>query len=175
MAMLLATAAVCGAQAPAGKTDTLTVDARLVNVPVVVQDKKGALVQNLSQENFLLQVDGNPQLIRYFNIDRDLPLTLGLLVDTSMSQRDVIDEEQKASSAFLDDMLNGPAERDKAFVIQFARSTELLQDITSSKPKLQAALKQLDTPGSGRRANPESYLVFRAFVFSGPVIRYFLF
>jgi len=155
-AWLLA-AAVCVAQLPAksaANTDTLTVDARLVNVPVVVQDKKGALVQNLSKENFLLQVDGNPQLIRYFNIDRDLPLTLGLLVDTSMSQRDVIDEEQKASSAFLDDMLNGPADRDKAFVIQFARSTELLQDITSSKPKLQAALKQLDTPGSGRQANP---------------------
>lgn len=160
-AWLLA-AAVCAAQIPAksaantSTANTLTVDARLVNVPVVVQDKKGALVQNLSKENFLLQVDGNPQLIRYFNIDRDLPLTLGLLVDTSMSQRDVIDEEEKASSAFLDDMLNGPADRDKAFVIQFARSTELLQDITSSKPKLQAALKQLDTPGSGRQANPDS-------------------
>lgn len=155
--MLFLAAAACAAQAPAAsqaapaksQAETLTVDARLVNVPVVVQDKKGALVQNLTKENFLLQVDGNPQLIRYFNIDRDLPLTLGLLVDTSMSQRDVIEDEEKASSAFLDDMLNGPADRDKAFVIQFARSTELLQDITNSKPKLQAALKQLDTPGTG--------------------------
>jgi VWFA-related protein len=155
LAAWLLAAGVCAGQAPAkvgtggGAANTLSVDARLVNVPVVVQDKKGGLVQNLTKDNFLLQVDGNPQTIRYFNIDRDLPLTLGLLVDTSMSQRDVIDEEEKASSAFLDDMLNGPADRDKAFVIQFAKSTELLQDTTSSKPKLQAALKLLDTPGSG--------------------------
>jgi len=139
------------AAAPAGgvaTAPTLSVDARLVNVPVVIRDKKGALVQNLAKENFLLQVDGTPQMIRYFNIDTDLPLTLGLLVDTSMSQRNAIEEEQKASTGFLDDMLNGPKDRDKAFVIEFAHSTELLQDITSSKPKLQAALQQLDTPGT---------------------------
>ncbi len=135
---------------------TLTVDARLVNVPVVVHDKRGALVQNLAKENFLLQVDGNPQLIRYFNLDTDLPLTLGLLVDTSMSQRSVIEDEQKASEGFLDDMLNGPKDRDKAFVIEFARSTELLQDITSSKAKLQAALQQLDTPGTEGTADPDT-------------------
>ena len=130
-------------------TSTLKVDARLVNVPVVVHDKKGALVQNLTRDNFILQVDGNPQTIRYFNIDTDLPLTLGLLVDTSMSQRNALDDERTASSAFLDDMLNGPADRDKAFIIQFAHQADLLQDITSSKPKLQAALKQLDTPSFG--------------------------
>ncbi len=135
--------------APDPAPSTLKVDARLVNVPVVVHDKKGALIQNLTRDNFILQVDGSPQTIRYFNIDRDLPLTLGLLVDTSMSQRDTLPDERTASSAFLDDMLNGPADRDKAFVIQFAHQADLLQDITSSKPKLQAALKQLDTPSFG--------------------------
>jgi VWFA-related protein len=138
-----------GSNAQTSNTPTLSVDARLVNIPVVVYDKKGALVQNLVKDNFILQVDGKPQTIRYFNLDTDLPLTLGLLVDTSMSQRDVIDDERTASEAFLDDMLNGPADRDKAFVVQFARQTDLLQDITSSKPKLQAGLKQLSTPGSG--------------------------
>ena len=132
----------------AAPASTLKVDARLVNVPVVVHDKRGALVQNLAKENFVLQVDGSPQTIRYFNIDTDLPLTLGLLVDISLSQRNEMEDEQKASEAFLDDMLNGPKDRDKAFVIEFARRTDLLQDITSSKPKLQAALQQLDTPGT---------------------------
>jgi VWFA-related protein len=136
-------------EAQTSTAPTLSVDARLVNIPVVVYDKKGALVQNLTKDNFILQVDGKPQTIRYFNLDTDLPLTLGLLVDTSMSQRDVIDEERTASEAFLDDMLNGPPDRDKAFVVQFARQTDLLQDITSSKPKLQAGLKQLSTPDSG--------------------------
>jgi hypothetical protein len=133
-------------QTPASTAPTIAVDARLVNLPVVVRDKKGALVQNLTKDEFTLQVDGHPQTIRYFDIDKNLPMTLGLLVDNSLSQRDVIDEERTASSAFLDQMLTTP--KDQAFVIQFARQVELLQDLTSSRPKLQAALKEIDTPGS---------------------------
>jgi VWFA-related protein len=133
-------------QTPAATAPTLSVDARLVNIPVVVHDKKGALVQNLAKDNFLLQVDGHPQTIRYFNRDTDLPLTLGLLVDVSLSQRDAIDDERTASFAFLDDTISS---RDNAFIVQFARQTDLLQDVTGSKPKLQAALKQLETPASG--------------------------
>src|SRR5713226_5591211 len=129
---------------PAPATSTIAVDARLVNLPVVVRDKKGALVQNLTKEDFILQVDGHPQTIRYFDIDANLPLTLGLLVDTSLSQRDVIDEERTASGTFLDQMLTTP--KDQAFVIQFAHQIELLQDLTNSRPKLQSALKEIDTP-----------------------------
>jgi len=136
-----------GEPTPVSTAPTISVDARLVNIPVVVRDKKGALVQNLTKDNFILQVDGHTQTIRYFNIDKDLPLTLGLLVDTSQSQREVLDDERTASSAFLDDMLTGPPDRDKAFVVQFAHQTDLLQDVTSSKPKLQAALKQIDSAG----------------------------
>jgi VWFA-related protein len=134
------TAAAGGADTP----NTLSVDARLVNLPVTVRDKKGALVQNLTKDDFSLQVDGHPQVIRYFDKDTNLPLTLGLLVDTSASQRNVIDDERAASSSFLDQMLT--TDKDKAFVIQFARDIELLQDVTSSRPKLQAALKEIDTP-----------------------------
>src|SRR6202046_387959 len=133
---------------PDGSTSTavptIAVDARLVNLPVVVRDKKGALIQNLTKDDFILQVDGKPQTIRYFDLDKNLPLTLGLLVDTSRSQRDVIDEERTASSTFLDQMMTSP--KDKAFIMQFAVQTELLQDLTSSRPLLQAALKEIDTP-----------------------------
>jgi VWFA-related protein len=142
---------VASSAAPAAATSTaantpngLSVDARLVNLPVVVRDKRGALVQNLTKDDFSLQVDGHPQVIRYFDKDTNLPLTLGLLVDTSPSQRNVIDDERAASFTFLDQMLT--TEKDKAFVIQFARDIELLQDVTSSRPKLQAALKEIDTP-----------------------------
>src|SRR5271168_2468319 len=132
-------------QTPASTAPTIAVDARLVNLPVVVRDKKGALVQNLTKDDFILQVDGKPQTIRYFDKDTNLPLVLGLLVDTSLSQREVIDEERTASSTFLDQMLTTP--KDKAFIMQFAAETELLQDLTSSRPLLQAALKEIDTPG----------------------------
>jgi VWFA-related protein len=140
---------VAPGQTPAATPPALNVDARLVSIPVIVHDKKGALVQNLAKDNFVLQVDGKPQTIRTFNLDTDLPLTLGLLVDVSQSQRDAIDDERTASFAFLDNALTDPAGRDKAFVVQFARQTDLLQDVTSSKPRLQAGLKQLETPASG--------------------------
>ena len=149
-------AAPAPAAASAGGTNvtTLSVDARLVNIPVVVRDKKGALITNLTKDDFTLQVDAHPQVIRYFDRDNNLPLNLGLLVDTSMSQRDVLDDERTASTSFLDSMLNpaGSPDRDKAFVIQFAHSTELLQDLTSSRPKLQAALKDIEAD-SGRNTS----------------------
>lgn len=127
---------------------TLSVNARLVQMAVTVREKKGALVQNLTKDKFTLQVDGKPQEIRYFTHDNNQPLTLGLLVDTSMSQRDALDEEKKASEAFVDDMLQN--EKDKAFVVQFARQTDLLADVTQSKPKVEAGIKKLDTvAGSG--------------------------
>ncbi|MCU1319150.1 MAG: VWFA-related domain protein [Edaphobacter sp.] len=141
-------------RAPASTAPTLSVDARLVSLPVVVRDKKGALVQNLTKDDFSLQVDGHSQTIRYFDIDSNLPLTLGLLVDTSLSQRDVIDEERTASSTFLDQMLKTP--KDQAFVVQFARQTELLQDLTNSRPRLQAALKEIDTPSANSSASSDT-------------------
>jgi VWFA-related protein len=142
---------------PAGQTTTLSLTANLVNLPVIVRDKKGALMQNLTKADFTLSVDGHAQTIRYFDRDQNLPLTLGLLVDTSESQRSVLDEERSASSSFIDGMLTAPAgsssearPADRAFIIQFARQVELLQDLTSSRPKLQAAIKDIGT------ANPNS-------------------
>jgi VWFA-related protein len=144
-------------QAPAGPaTTTLSVDARLVNLPVVVRDKKGALIQTLTKEDFVLKVDDKPQTIRYFDLDSNLPLTLGLLVDTSGSVRNVLDEERTASSTFLDTMLTAPPNRDpdKAFIIQFARSVELLQDLTPSRPLLKAAIRDIDSSGSVSQPDP---------------------
>src|ERR1700748_2472397 len=131
-------------QTPASTAPTLSVDARLVNLPVVVRDKKGALIQNLTKDDFVLQVDGKPQTIRYFDKDTNLALTVGLLVDTSLSQREVIAEERTASSTFLDQILTTP--KDKARIVQFAAETELLQDLPSSRPLLQSALKEIATP-----------------------------
>jgi len=133
-------------------------EVKLVTVYATVRDKKGKIVATLNKEDFVIDEDGRPQTISNFVRDTDLPLTLGLLVDTSLSQRHVLDNERDASYTFLDHMLR---EKDKAFVIHFDREVELLQDLTSSRPKLQAALKLLQTPefdrdseggqGQGRR------------------------
>ena len=149
IALLALGASVLGQETtPPVPAASLSVDAKLVIVPTVVRDKHGALVQNLGKDDFALKVDEKAQTIRYFDHDTDVPLTLGLLVDTSQSQRTVIDSERSASTTFLDKMLTpASANRvsDKAFIVQFARQVELLQDITDSRPKLQQALKELDT------------------------------
>ncbi len=123
-------------------TQTLNVNANLVVVPVTVRDNKERLVRTLMREDFTLAVDGKPQAIRYFDREDDLPLTVGLLVDVSGSQRTVLDAERTASAAFLDGMLQ--PDRDRVFVVQFGRTADLLADITPSIPKLQAALQKID-------------------------------
>jgi len=124
------------------------VDVKVVTLPVTVRDKHGQIVRNLTKDDFLLEEDGHPQSIRYFAQEANLPLTLGLLVDTSMSQRNVLDQERTASESFLDEMLT--AAKDQAFLIHFDREVVLLQDLTSSRDKLQTALGSLQTPRSDR-------------------------
>ncbi len=145
--------------APAAhETATITVNAKLVNLPVIVRDKKGALVQNLTKSEFALSVDGHPETIRYFDKDNDLPLTLGLLVDISGSVRSALDNERTASEAFLNQMMTAPSDRtpDQAFLIQFAHETELLQDLTSSRPRLHEALDQVGTTSPDESRNDQN-------------------
>ncbi len=135
-------------QAPAGTpATTLSVNVKVVTLPVTVRDKHNQIVKGLTKEDFTLAEDGHPQVIKYFNLDTNLPLTLGLLVDSSMSQRNVLDEEKTASKAFLDQMLT--VDQDKAFVIHFDREVELLQDLTPSRDKLKAAVDEIQVGGPG--------------------------
>jgi VWFA-related protein len=144
---LLAATTVLGqtASPDAAKTatpaTTLSVDVKVVTLPVTVRDKKGQVVTNLTKDDFTLLEDTRPQTIKYFNIDTNLPLTLGLLVDTSMSMHNALDQEKTASKTFLSQMLTKP--QDKAFLIHFDREVELLQDLTPSKEKLSTALEDL--------------------------------
>ena len=124
----------------------IAVEVKAVSVLATVRDKHGKIITDLAKDDFVLQEDGRPQTISYFVKETDLPLRLGLLVDTSLSQRRVLDSERSASYSFLDHLLR--AEKDLAFVIHFDRQVELLQDFTASKPKLQAALQSLQTPRS---------------------------
>ena len=120
---------------------TLSVHVKVVNVLATVRDKHGSIVNDLGKDDFILTEDGRPQAIKYFARETDLPLTLGMLVDTSMSQRRVLSEERDASQSFLAQVLR--EDQDKAFVIHFDREVELLQDLTSSHEKLHAALESL--------------------------------
>ncbi len=126
------------------ETPTFSSDVKVVNVLATVRDKKGTIVNNLTKDDFKLTQDGQPETIRYFTRETDAPLTLGLLVDTSLSQRRVIEQERSASYAFLNEFMR--VDKDKAFIIHFDWEIELLQDLTTDHKKLEAALDKVDMP-----------------------------
>src|ERR1700727_1146399 len=90
-------------QKPANPTFSTGVN--VVNVFATVRDKDGHIVSDLAKEDFALQEDGHPQTIAYFSRETDLPLTLGLLVDTSLSQRRVLGGEKDERRRLFDKVL----------------------------------------------------------------------
>jgi VWFA-related protein len=120
-------------------TETLKVNVNVVQLFFNVKDKHGALIPNLTKADFEVSEDGKPQTIKYFTAETNLPLTLGILIDSSGSQRNVIDMEKEVGGAFLRQILT---DKDEAFVIDFDISVDLLQDFTRDVHRLQAALNK---------------------------------
>jgi VWFA-related protein len=114
---------------------------KVVNVFATVRDKKGQIVKNLTKDDFMLDEDGRAQKIKYFSQESNLPLTLGLLVDTSGSMRRVLEDERVASRRFFQQVLR--PDRDLAFVIHFDWEVELLEDLTADRDKLDRAIDAL--------------------------------
>ena len=141
---LRAAASVCAAPLFAQKDSTFSTDVKVVNVLATVRNGKGEIVRDLTKDDFTLEEDAHVQSIRYFLRETDLPLTLGLLVDVSLSQRRVLGEERRASTTFLNQVLR--EDKDRAFLIQFERDVELIKDLTSSRKDLESGVNSLDAP-----------------------------
>ena len=119
---------------------TIKVDVDVVNVLFNVRDKRGGLVGNLEKGDFTILEDAKQQDIKYFNRETDLPLTIGLLIDVSASQGNLIEIEKNAASQFFGSVLR---KQDLAFLISFGADAELLQDYTSSPKLLRSGLDGL--------------------------------
>lgn len=119
---------------------TIRVDVDVVSVLVSVKDRKGKLINTLEKSDFEIFEDGQQQQIRYFARETALPLTLGLLVDTSVSQWRLVPAEQEAGEIFFHRVL-GP--KDLAFLISFDTDVDLLQDLTANQGLLRRALERL--------------------------------
>lgn len=119
---------------------SITVDVSLVNILASVHDRHGGLIGNLTKDDFTVLEDGKPQTIKYFTRETDLPLTIGLLIDVSASQRNLLDIERRAAHQFFAQVLR---KKDEAFLISFGEESELLQDYTNSPKLLQSGLSQL--------------------------------
>src|ERR1035438_1847708 len=98
-------------------------DVKVVNVLATVRNKTGALIGNLTQQDFLLSEDRRPQTIRYFARETDLPLTVGLMVDTSGSQQRVLNAERGATMRFLDQVVR--ENKDLVFIMQIGRAVRI--------------------------------------------------
>jgi len=117
--------------------ETLRVNVDVVQLFFNVKDKKGGLIPSLTKDQFDLAEDGKPQTIKYFAAESNLPLTLGILIDSSGSQQRVLEMEKEVGGTFLSDILR---EKDEAFVISFDVNVDLLQDFTNSVHLLKTAL-----------------------------------
>jgi VWFA-related protein len=125
---------------PADETPTIQVDVNVVSVLASVRDKRGGLVANLEKSDFTIIEDGKQQEIKYFTKETDLPLTIGLLIDVSGSQRNLIDIERSAASQFFSQVMR---KKDEAFLISFGEEVELLQDYTGSARLLSQGMSGL--------------------------------
>jgi VWFA-related protein len=132
---------------------TLKVNVNVVQLFFNVKDKRGALIPSLTKNDFQIFEDGKPQTIKYFAAESNLPLTLGILIDSSGSQARVLDMEKQVGGEFLSQILR---DKDLAFVIDFDVNVELLQDFTSSVHLLKAALNsaRINTAGGSGTGIP---------------------
>src|SRR5579863_5271181 len=119
---------------------TFKVGVNVVQLFFNVKDKHGALIPNLTKEDFEIFEDGKQQTLKYFTAEANLPLTLGILIDTSGSQLRVLDMEKEVGGAFLKQILT---DKDEAFVIDFNVDSDLVQDFTRDVRRLQNALNKV--------------------------------
>ncbi|MGC1494155.1 MAG: VWA domain-containing protein, partial [Candidatus Acidiferrum sp.] len=107
----------------------IKVKVNLVSVSFVARDKRGALVNNLTEDDVDVFEDAAPQKIAFFAKSTDLPLTLGLIVDASGSQDHFSKQHQQDLEVFFKDVL-GP--KDRVFLIGFGNHLRLVSDFSSS-------------------------------------------
>jgi VWFA-related protein len=123
---------------------TFSIDVKVVNLLATVRGPRGELIRDLGKDDFTVLENDRPQTIRYFARETDLPLTLGLLIDTSLSQEHILDAERGASFRFIDQVLR--ERKDQIFVMQFDLSILVNQPLTDSRKLLEDALSFVGTP-----------------------------
>jgi len=153
---------------------TFSKNVNVVNIFFNVKDKHAAIIPDLTKPDFELYEDGKPQTIKYFSKESDLPLTLGLMIDTSPSQMRVLPAEQEAGAEFLKDVMRP---KDLAFLLSFDVEVDLLRDLTSNWKDIDKAMAKTrinaggaspgSIPGVGQGpipglGNPKGTLLFDA-------------
>jgi VWFA-related protein len=132
--------------AAADETTRILVDVTRVNMLFTVTDKKGRFITDLSKDDFEIIENKKHQVIQEFTAESDLPLRLAILVDTSNSIRDRFKFEQEAAIEFITSVVHTGV--DKAMVVSFDSSAELVSDLIDDTERLSTAVRSL-RPGGG--------------------------
>ena len=140
-------------QQPPQATQTLKTQTTLVNVFVTARDKKNGIISDLTQNDFKVSEDGQPQEVAFFSKEMNMPITLGLLIDTSGSMYNVIGAEQDTASRFLREVMR---KKDEAMVISFDFDADLLADFTEDTNVLERAIRRttVNSVGGGGVVTP---------------------
>ncbi len=136
----------------------IQVDVTRVSLLFTVTDKKGRFITDLDKNDFEIVEGKRRQTISDFAAESDLPLRLGILIDTSNSVRDRFKFEQEASGQFIDSVMR--TNLDKAMVVSFDTSAELVSDLINDTDKLTAAIRDL-RPGGGTSLYDAIYFACR--------------
>ena len=147
-----------GQMLPSDETTRIQVDVTRVSLLFTVTDKKGRFITDLDKNDFEVVEGKRRQTISDFAAESDLPLRLGILIDTSNSVRERFKFEQEAAGQFVDSVMR--TDLDKALVVSFDTSAELVSDLVNDTDKLTAAIRNL-RPGGGTALYDAIYFACR--------------
>jgi VWFA-related protein len=140
---------------PPQSSQTLKVQTNLVNVFVTVRDKHNGIISDLGKDDFKVLEDGQEQKVAYFAKEADMPITLGILIDTSGSMQNILDAEQDTASRFVHQIMR---KKDEAMIISFDFDINLLADFTEDPSVLERAIRrtQINAVSSGGVVTPST-------------------
>lgn len=128
--------------------EPINIDTEVVNVLFSAQDKNRRLLTDLKQEDIRLLENGQPQEIIAFQRQVDLPISLAILIDTSISQERTLPEEKAAAISFVDSVVR--AEKDEVSIVSFTGEATLEQGLTNNLKRLRRAIERVEfVPPSG--------------------------
>lgn len=133
---------------PQGQGPVIKSEVSLVNVFATVRDKNKRVLTDLKQDDFKIYEDGHEEKVAFFSKESALPVTLGLLLDTSGSEQNMLGAIQDAGSAFLHRVLR---KGDEAMIISFDSDVDLLSDFTDDRHQLDRAINKarINVPSGG--------------------------
>jgi VWFA-related protein len=135
-------------EVPQDSDEVIKVETNLTNIFFTAADKNKRFISSLKAEDIRVLEDGQPQEVFTFQQNIDLPLSIAILIDTSISEQRTLPDEKAAAQAFLENVMR--AAKDEAAVVSFTGDTTLEQGFTGNMDRLRRAIDRVEfIPPSG--------------------------